>query len=105
MDIRSVNAIPYATPISGPQAPQAPQSGAGGEELRQAFNTFVGETFYGQMLKAMRSTQSKPAYFHGGRAEEMFQQQFDQVLAGKLSAASADKFSGPMFELFTLERR
>ena len=31
----------------------------------------LGETFYGQMIKAMRSSVGKPAYFHGGRGEEV----------------------------------
>ncbi len=89
-----------------PAAPQPPpHEGADEGELRKVFDAFVGETFYGQMLKAMRKTLGKPAYFHGGRAEEIFQQQLDQVLSEKLSAASGGKFSGPMFELFTLGRK
>ena len=105
MNISSVSSTAFSAQFNAAQAPQAPQAGAEGAALRQAFDSFVGETFFGQMLKAMRSTQEKPAYFHGGRAEEMFQQQFDQALAEKLSKSSADKLSGPMFELFTLERR
>ncbi|HUY91233.1 MAG TPA: rod-binding protein [Pirellulales bacterium] len=104
---------------------QAPQSRAGAPEppflaqqlrqprppapadpaLREAFDDFVGETFYGQMLGAMRKTLGKPAYFHGGRAEEVFQGQLDQILAERLSEASASQFTGPMFELFHLQQR
>ena len=73
--------------------------------LRKAFDSFVGETFFGQLIRSMRKTVGKPAYFHGGRAEEIFQQQLDQVLAEKISQSSADKFTGPMFELFTLQRK
>ena len=73
-------------------------------ELRDVFNQFVGETFYGQMLKAMRQTVREPAYFHGGRAEEVFQSQLDQVLAEKMSETSAATFTDPMFELFHLPR-
>jgi len=73
-------------------------------KLRETFNSFVGQVFFGQMLKAMRKTVGKPAYFHGGRAEEIFQQQLDQVLGEKLSEASGEKFSEPMFELFRLKR-
>jgi len=73
--------------------------------VREAFQSFVGQTLFGQLLKAMRKTMGKPAYFHGGRAEEIFQNQLDQVLAEKISQASADKFSGPMFELFALNRQ
>ena len=74
-------------------------------ELRKAFDAFVGETVFGQLLHSMRKTVGKPAYFNGGRAEEIFQQQLDQVLAKNISESSADKFSGPMFELFTLQRK
>ena len=78
---------------------------AGGGELQQAFDSFVGETFYGQMLQAMRKTQGKPAYFHGGRAEEVFRNQLDQTLAQDLAQNSAGQFTGGMFELFNLQRR
>ena len=72
--------------------------------MREAFKDFVGQTFFGQMLSAMRKTVGKPAYFHGGRTEEVFQAQLDQVLAEKLSDASAETFADPMYELFTLPR-
>ncbi|MGD0517955.1 MAG: rod-binding protein [Thermoguttaceae bacterium] len=74
-------------------------------QLRKAFDAFVGQTFFGQLLHSMRKTVDKPAYFNGGRAEEIFQQQLDQVLVKNISESSADKFSGPMFELFTLQRK
>ena len=74
-------------------------------QLRKTFNSFVGQVFFGQLLKSMRKTLGKPAYFHGGRAEEMFQQQLDQILGEKLAETSGKKFSEPMFELFNLSRR
>jgi Rod binding domain-containing protein len=74
-------------------------------ELRQAFDTFVGENFFGQMIKAMRKSTGKPAYFHGGRAEEIFQQQLDQTMAADIAKSSADQFTGPMYDLFTLQRK
>jgi Rod binding domain-containing protein len=67
-------------------------------DLRQTFAQFVGETFFGQMVKSMRAMTDKPAYFHGGRAEEAFQSQLDQKLAEHLTEASADRFAEPMFE-------
>jgi Rod binding domain-containing protein len=70
----------------------------GTEELRETFTQFVGEMFYGQMFKAMRSTVGKPAYFHGGRAEEAFQGQLDQTMTEQLTKATASKFAEPMFE-------
>ncbi len=73
-------------------------------ELREAFGQFVGETFFGQMLSAMRKTVGKPSYFHGGQAEEMFRGQLDQILAEKMSKASSDSFTDSMFDLFQLKR-
>jgi peptidoglycan hydrolase FlgJ len=87
--------------VKTPAAPPTAQD----PELRKTFDSFVGETFFTQMLKSMRQTQNKPAYFYGGRAEEIFQGQLDQVLAEKLSRSSAEKFTGPMFELFSMQRK
>ena len=67
------------------------------QEVQKTFRTFVGEAFFGQMLKAMRSTQDKPAYFHGGRAEEVFRGQLDQALAEVMTESSADTIADPMF--------
>ncbi len=74
------------------------------KNVREAFQSFVGQTLFAQLLKAMRKTLGKPAYFHGGRTEEIFQQQLDQVLAEKTAETSADRFSEPMFELFMMQR-
>lgn len=91
------------TPAFTLAADSSPSSEAS-TELKEAFHDFVGQTFFGQMIQAMRSTQQPAAYFHGGRAEEIFQGQFDQVLAEKLSDASAEKIADPMFELFMMKR-
>jgi len=73
-------------------------------ELKGAFQDFVGQTFFNQMLSSMRSTLDKPAYFDGGHAEEVFQGQLDQVMAEKLSERTAERFAEPMFDLFMLSR-
>ena len=75
------------------------------EDLRKAFQDFVGQTLFSQMIASMRKTQEGAAYFNGGRAEKIFQGQLDQVLSEKLSEASASKISDPMFKLFQLQRR
>jgi hypothetical protein len=74
------------------------------KELRETFDTFVGEAFFGQMLASMRKTVGTPAYFHGGRAEEMFTERLDQVLSEEITKSSASQVSEPMFELFMLNR-
>lgn len=83
-------------PLRPPVASAAEQFESA-REVRDTFRQFVGEAFFGQMLKAMRSTQGKPAYFHGGHAEEVFQSQLDQVMSEHMTEASADKIADPMF--------
>ena len=73
-------------------------------DVREKFDQFVGETLFSQMLKSMRQSVGKPAYFHGGQAEEMFQSQLDQTLAQEMTKASAKTFSEPMFDLFMARR-
>ena len=98
------------TPVSqvGSVQPHAhlsqPVSG-GSDELKKAFEDFVGQTFFAEMIKAYRSSQQPSAYFHGGRAEEIFQGQLDQVLAEELSKASASQIADPMFDLFMAKRQ
>jgi len=80
-----------------PGAASSAQQIAEAREVRDTFRTFIGESFFGQMLKSMRSTQGKPAYFHGGHAEEVFRGQLDQTLAQEMTKSSADKIADPMF--------
>jgi peptidoglycan hydrolase FlgJ len=87
-----------------PAAPQPPAGKLDSKEARRVFNQFVGETFYGQMLGAMRKTVGKPAYFHGGRAEEVFQQQLDQEMARQMTETGRLDFGSSMFELSNLTR-
>ena len=82
----------------------AQSKAAKGEELQEAFQQFVGTTFFGQMLASMRETVGEPAYFHGGRTEEIFQQQLDQIIVDDMTVSSADQIADPMFELFTARR-
>ncbi|GAB6164470.1 hypothetical protein JCM19992_04700 [Thermostilla marina] len=89
--------------MSEPSAEQAATEDD--EELREAFRSFVGQTLFGMMLKEMRKSVHKTPYFHGGQAEEIFQQHLDMTLAEKMADSAADRFSDPMFELFELRRR
>ncbi len=68
------------------------------QQTKQAYSSWVGETFYSQMLSSMRSTVGKPAYFHGGQAEEKFRAQLDMQLAQSLAESTGDRFAEPMFE-------
>lgn len=111
--------LPAAPPLPNPLANQSRDGAhplsesltrtgkvdAGAEdETREAFRDFVGQTLFGQMLQSMRTTVGKPAYFHGGRGEEVFQQQLDAVLVENISDASASTVADPMYDLFRLQR-
>lgn len=80
-----------------PGVASAEEQIASAKQLKDAYTDFVGKTFFGQMMKAMRSTVGKPAYFHGGRGEEVFRSQLDQQMADHMSEASADQITEPMF--------
>lgn len=69
-----------------------------GPILPEAFDQFVGDTFFRQMLKSLRSTTGKPAFMHGGQAEEIFQSQLDELLISEMVDATRDSFSADLFE-------
>lgn len=98
-------ATPAAATAPGASANATARTAEGDPQVREAFDQFVGETFYGQMLKSLRSTTKKPAYFNGGRAEEVFTGQLDQVMAQKISHVKAQQISQPMFSLYNLQRK
>lgn len=92
--------------LSRPVEPGAVASrpGADQAEAKELFNRWVGMTFYGQLLSEMRKSLGKTAYFHGGRAEEVFQGQLDQQIAEDMADASAESFSGPLYNLAMLQQ-
>jgi len=71
----------------------------GTDEIRKQFQNAVAGTFYRQMMKSLRSTTGKPAYLHGGQAEEIFRGQLDEIMADQLAAGSGQIFSDRLFEL------
>ncbi len=75
------------------------------DELQERFTEFVGQTLFGSMLASMRKSLEKPAYMHGGRTEEVFQQQLDQLMVEELTESSAGTIAEPMFDLFSLQRK
>ncbi len=69
------------------------------QKFKELLHQFVGQVLFGQMLKSMRATQEKNPYFNGGRAEEIFQGQLDQVLTDKMTKATSKTLSDPMYKL------
>jgi Rod binding domain-containing protein len=72
-------------------------------KLRAAADEIVGQTFYGTLLRQMRASTLKGKYGHGGRGEEVFQAQLDQILAGAAARGRGAGISEAIVDRF--ERR
>ncbi len=57
------------------------------DQLRDSAAQVVGSVFYGTLLKNLRSSSLQGEIGHGGRGEEVFQAQLDQVLAERAGQA------------------
>ena len=73
------------------------------DQMRQTFQEAVGSLFYGQMIKALRSGVGKPAYIHGGQAEEMFQGQMDQQVAENLARHQGGALVEDLYQRFLVD--
>ena len=88
----------------GPQTaapPVAVGRGGAGSDLATARRTaqqFIGETFYGLMLKELRKTTSQEHLLFGGRGEETMQPLLDQYVGQKLAASTQFELSNVMVE-------
>lgn len=69
------------------------------DEVKKTFTSVFGEMLYFEMLKGMRKTLDKPAYFNGGPAEDIFTQQLDQILSQKMAETSGESLLGRTFEM------
>ncbi len=67
------------------------------QDIKKAYTQFVGESFYGTMLKSMRKTVGEPAYFHGGQAEKLFQGQLDQEIASEMASTGSSGMAESLF--------
>lgn len=73
-------------------------------EIQEKFQEFMAGSFYSQMVKSLRAGQGKPAYFHGGQAEEIFQSQMDQIVSTNLAKSHGTEFAEPMFRAYMQQR-
>lgn len=95
-----------AMPSVFPLAPAVRQGPLPGDrpELREAFTAFVGQTFFGELVRQLRASVPKSPLTHGGFGEEVFQSQLDQVLVERISQASATRLSEPLYQLLLARR-
>ncbi|MFQ5502219.1 MAG: hypothetical protein ACE5EQ_07940 [Phycisphaerae bacterium] len=90
-------AFPHAANIerSAAPAPGLPES-----ELRRNVGEFVGNAFYGTLLREMQDSKIKGKYFHGGRGEEIFQSQLNMEMSKRMGQASNDPIANKMYDAF-----
>jgi hypothetical protein len=55
------------------------------------------------MMKALRKGVGKPAYLHGGQAEDMFQAQMDQQVAENLAKSHGGAFVKDLYQRFLID--
>ena len=90
-----MEALPAISSVASTGTRAADQS-----ELKKVFNEFTAGTFYREMLGALRKSSSKPAYFHGGHAEDVFRAELDRHIADDLAEQHGDAFAGPLYDQF-----
>lgn len=99
--ISAVSAAPAFQPLTSSGQSTGPQTGP--SELKTTFQNAVASMFFGQMMKALRSGVGKPAYIHGGQAEEMFQSQMDQHVAENLAKSDGGPFIENLYQRFLVD--
>lgn len=72
--------------------------------LRQAVDQLVGSVFYGAMLRSLRASTVKGEYGHGGRGEEVFQAQLDQIIAERAGQAQRYSLNHAIYERLALQQ-
>jgi hypothetical protein len=66
------------------------------ESARQAMQQFVGETFYGMLMKQMRNTVVQSDLYGNSSAKNMFESQLDQTLVQELATNHSEFLSRPI---------
>lgn len=75
------------------------------DELRDTVNKVVGTVFYEPLLRSTRNSSLRADIGHGGRGEEVFQGQLDQILAERVGLASGGSLSQSLVDRFARAAR
>ena len=68
------------------------------KQLEETTGQIVGSLFYGTMLRAMRESEIKGEYGHGGRGEEIFAAQLDGILAERAGVSTGRSLGDTLFK-------
>ncbi len=83
---------------AGSKAARGAADASGGETLRGLVGDFVGNVFYGTLLRELQNSTIKGKYLHGGRGEEVFRGQLNMELAKRMGRAPNDPIARRMYE-------
>jgi len=70
-------------------------------ELRTTVDHVVGSVFFEPLLRSMRNSVLKSTIGHGGRGEEIFQGQLDQVFAEQAGRSAAGSLNETLVARFS----
>lgn len=73
--------------------------------LRQTADRVVGTVFFGDVLKSMRESCLRSSFGHGGRGEEAFQAQLDQIWAEEAGRAKSFDIGGAIYRRLEDQQR
>ncbi len=68
--------------------------------LRKTVGQVMGSVFYGPLLASARNTALKSDVGHGGRGEDVFKAQLDQVLAERAGGVASDDVGEVLYQRF-----
>ena len=74
--------------------------GVASPQTQEAFASFVGNVFFTQMMKSLRSTSQPTAYIGGSQGEKTFQSQLDQHLAAQMADEHGGRLAKSMQPAF-----
>lgn len=83
--------------------PAAPRLSGRRADMRRNVGEFVGNIFYGTLIRQMHASSLKTKYLHGGRAEDAFQGQLGIELAQRLGRSLNNPIADRLFN--AIERR
>lgn len=87
-------------PAVSPSLPQlSPEAIEARESLRRHAGEFVGNIFYGTLLKELQNTTLKSELFHGGRGEEAFRGMLNMELARRMGQSPGDPIANRIYEV------
>lgn len=72
--------------------------------LRENVGEFVGNVFYGTLMRQMQNSKLKGKYLHGGRGEEVFQSQLNMEYAKRMGRSPNDPIANRIYDAMTRNR-